>query len=325
MAMGLQKVDLNLFALFSIMMRHRSVTTASRELGVTPSAVSHGLARLRRLLRDELFVAAPEGMVPTSRALELAPGIRDGLGQLAVALEQRHFDPAVSSRAFAMACGDYIGEVLLPPVLGRVIRQAPDVHIKVFPVNRLDVVQQLDEDRLHIVFGWFDTLPPRIHRHPLWIEHGVFVVRQGHPLTQCAVTDEQLLRFPHAVVDFSGTASHAGDGFVDDRGVRRRIWIDYLILTSQESNGPVGRAAVTVPYYSVIPSILRASDMVATMPAQLARRAIKGEDGLVILQRDDAGFSVQVEMIWHDRAIDDPGLQWLLQLVQDAALEVRRE
>jgi DNA-binding transcriptional LysR family regulator len=56
-------------------MRHRSVAGASRELNITPSAVSHALARLSQMLNDPLFVLAETGMTPPPRAIELAPNI----------------------------------------------------------------------------------------------------------------------------------------------------------------------------------------------------------------------------------------------------------
>jgi DNA-binding transcriptional LysR family regulator len=76
--MARQRVDLNLFRVFEAVMLHRSVSGAARELGVTPSAVSHALARLRMALGNELFVPGDGGMEPTARALELAPAVRGG-------------------------------------------------------------------------------------------------------------------------------------------------------------------------------------------------------------------------------------------------------
>jgi DNA-binding transcriptional LysR family regulator len=74
---SIRRIDLNLFRVFEAILQHRSVTGASRQLGLTPSAVSHALSRLRQTRGDELFVSGDAGMEPTPRALQLAPGIRD--------------------------------------------------------------------------------------------------------------------------------------------------------------------------------------------------------------------------------------------------------
>jgi DNA-binding transcriptional LysR family regulator len=90
----IQRIDLNLFRVFEAIMQHRSVTAASRQLGVRPSAVSHALARLRHALADDLFVSGEAGMEPTPRALRLAPEIRDGLGRIGLAVGSGPFVPA---------------------------------------------------------------------------------------------------------------------------------------------------------------------------------------------------------------------------------------
>ncbi len=99
----MRRIDLNLFRVFEAVMRHRSVSGASRELGVTASAVSHALSRLRQALGDELFIPGEAGMEPTARALELAPGIHDGLGRIDVAVSAKPFNPSQAHRMFRIA------------------------------------------------------------------------------------------------------------------------------------------------------------------------------------------------------------------------------
>ncbi len=310
--MSLQRVDLNLFALFDVMMKRRSASAAARQLGVTPSAVSHGLARLRKLLGDELFVAGPDGMQPTARALDLAPNVRDGLEKLALALKERSFDPAEAAVTFVIAATDYAMMLTLPSLARRLAVTAPHAHLKIFPFGRSDVVQQLDENRLHIVMGWFDELPTYIRRQTLLIEHEAIVVRAGHPLTAGQVTKKRLLEFPHVVVEFTGTGAHDQDGFIDDRGVVRRVWIERLLIeTSGGDPRNVGLVAVTVPHYAGVVPMLLATDMVATLPRRLALRAAE-RDGLVVLNLPYEPLAVAHEMIWHERSLADPSVRWLI-------------
>ncbi len=320
--MGLRKVDLNLFALFDALMRHQSVSAASRELNVTPSAVSHGLARLRKLIGEELFTASPNGMKPTPRALELAPDIRAGLNKFALALTERDFDPALSTRMFVIAVTDLGGTVIVPELMRRIIAQAPTLQLAIFPCNRLDVAQQLDEGRVDVAMGWFQRLPREIARHTLMDVGEAIVVRPGHPLTEDVLTRERLLSYPHAVVELTGSEQHGQDGFFDDRGVVRRIWLERLLIeTGAGSRDQVGRVAITVPRYHDIPFILLGTDLVATLPRQLATRAAELH-GLVVLDLPYEPLVISYEMIWHERVATDPGASWLIEQLKAVASDL---
>jgi DNA-binding transcriptional LysR family regulator len=317
--MGYRKIDLNLVALFDTMMRHRSVTASARELGVTASAVSHGLARLRRLVGDELFVTRPQGMEPTARAHALAPDVYQGLGRLTAALEERSFDPGETPRTFAIAASDYACSAILPTLMRDLARSAPQIHIKVFPTSRLDVVRHLDEDRVQAVMGWFDVVPERLHRHTLLLDQEAIVVRLGHPLLADAITRTRLLSFPHLVVEVTGSEDRGADGFIDERGVRRRVWIERLLIEADtHEGGPVGRVAMTVPRYADVPPILNATDMVATLPRRLALH-VAARDGLAVLEPPYDPPTIALEMICHERAAADPGLRWLIDQIKTAA------
>ncbi len=107
-------LDLNLLRVFDALVEERSVTRAGDRLGLTQSAISHALNRLRYVLEDELFVRGPDGMQPTPRATEMAPRLRQGLLHLQLALTPADFVPAQTDRRFTMICGEYVGTVLVP-------------------------------------------------------------------------------------------------------------------------------------------------------------------------------------------------------------------
>jgi DNA-binding transcriptional LysR family regulator len=314
----IRRIDLNLFKVFDAVLKHRSVSAAARELAVTPSAVSHALGRLRHALEDELFVAGDGGMAPTARALALAPGIRQGLGQFAGAVESRPFVPRHSERAFRIAATDFVSVFVLPPLVARIVKDAPQVELRIFPFSRLDVVRQLDEGRLDLALGWFGEVPERIGRTTIMDEREAIVVRAGHPLTEGAVTKERLFAFPHIVVELTGTAELALDGFFDERGVARRVWIERLLIEmADDDTGLVGRVAVSVPHYAAVAPILSQTDLVATLPRRLAERAA-AQENLVVLELPYEPLSVPVEAIWHRRTDRDDGVRWLLAEVKAA-------
>src|SRR5258706_12454406 len=104
--------DLNLLIVFDAVMQERSVTRAGQRFGRSQPAMSHGLGRLRHMLKDELFIRAPEGMVPTPRAEALAQPLRHALSEMQHALEPAAFDPAVADRQFQLTVNNYAAVVL---------------------------------------------------------------------------------------------------------------------------------------------------------------------------------------------------------------------
>ena len=109
----LSRTDLNLLVLFEVVLEERHVGRAADRLNLTPSAVSHGLGRLRRLLNDPLFLRTPKGVVPTARATELSGPVADVLARArSVISTAEPFDPATSTRRFTIgAAGWRVGGV----------------------------------------------------------------------------------------------------------------------------------------------------------------------------------------------------------------------
>src|SRR2546430_17542279 len=96
------------------------------------------------------------------------------------------------------------------------------MDLRVFPLNRLDVVRQLESDQVDLLIGWFGRLPDAIRRSKLYQNQEAIVVRAGHPFTQRKVPKERPFEFPHVVGELPGTEEHKPDGYTDRRGDRRR-------------------------------------------------------------------------------------------------------
>lgn len=302
-------------------MLHRSVSSASHELGVTPSAVSHALSRLRQELADELFIPGEGGMEPTVRAIQLAPSIRDGLTKIDDAIGAKPFVPSDAVRTFRIAATEYSAVTVITPLVARMAKATPQIRLRVFPYSRLDVVRHLDDGRIDLVTGWFGEVPDRMRRATIRVDREAVIVRPKHPLTEGQVTKERLLAFPYVVVEMTGSEEPPTDGFLDERRLQRRVWIERLLIHESDDSEELGRRmAVTVPYYAAVPHMLQTTDMVATLPLSLASLAAK--QGMVaILDLPYEPLEVQFEAVWHQRAERDASLQWLIGEMIDAARE----
>src|SRR5271170_3883676 len=145
--------DLNLLIVFDAVMQERSVTRAGSRIGLSQPAMSHALTRLRHMLKDDLFVRTPDGMVPTPRAEALAGPLRAALRDMQLALEPESFAPQTATRRFVVAANNYAAVVLVPHLLMHASDAAPGVRLVVRPTGTLNVPEMLDRGELDLAIG----------------------------------------------------------------------------------------------------------------------------------------------------------------------------
>lgn len=301
----LATLDLNLVRALAALLAERHVTRAAARLGITQSAASHALARLREVLGDPLLVRGPRGtMLPTPRAAELAPGIHRVLDDLAGVLRgPAAFDPAIARRTFRIGAADYLGLVLLPRLIERLGRLAPGIDLWVHPVTDWGDAE-LAAGALDLVTG-----PPRGTARPagsyekvLFAETFTCVLRAGHPLAGSRMTLARYTSLGHVLVAPRGTPGSLVDDALAAAGRTRRI-------------------AVGVPHFLVVPYVVAASDLVATVPTRLA--ALVADDaGLVRAAPPVELEPFDMAMAWHERVHGDAGHRWLREQLVAASADV---
>lgn len=321
-------LDLNLLRLFDALAEERSVTRAGARLGLTQSAVSHALSRLRHVLQDELFVRGPDGMQPTARADEIAPRLRQGLDQLQLALAPTDFDPAGSQRRFTIATGPYICGVLMPGVVSRLQRKAPLTELRLL-IQGANLGEDLLTGRVDLAIGSFGRTSDRFARETLFTETMVWALRAGNPaVAGGGLTMEALASLAHVV---TGSSEHAQalDGRILERGLERMVrWGD----SGAFEGGPAGEGGavgegwprtvgLTVPDSQSALAIVGRTDMAALAPARLAR-ALAGQYGLRLFEPPYATEPIAMEAIWRRDLSANPPLDWLRSQLRAAAAEL---
>ena len=290
--------DLNLLPVLHALLRTRSIKHAGAAVGLSPSATSHALARLRELLDDPLLVRAGRTMQLTPRAGRLAPRLDQALRGLEEALgDEADFDPAVMQRAFTFATTDYV-EMVLAPVLGaRLEAAAPGVDL--LHVRERDLASALRSGTIDLSLNIDTRMPDDVHVRPLIEETFVCVMRADHPALQRRLTVRRFVALNHLLVSPRGGQR----GFVDETlaaaGLRRRV-------------------SRTVASFTAAPFLLRESDLVLTAPRRLAI-AVADDLGLALVAPplQLAGFTLA--LAWHRRHEDDPAHAWLRAQVEAAA------
>jgi DNA-binding transcriptional LysR family regulator len=288
--MELKTFDLNLLVVFEAVLRERGVTKAGEKLGLSQPAMSHALNRLRWMLKDQLFVRTPEGMMPTPRAEYLAEPICRALFDLQRTLDPEDFLPEEADRRFTIAANNYAASVLAGPIFAECRAVAPNVRLDLRPSGTLNVPELLDRGELDVALVGQQAQVGRFSSQLLMEDEFVAVMRRGHPMARQRLVLETFASLPHLVISSSGDDL----GFVD---------------TELAACGLTRSVMVEAPYLSA-GSILTQSDMVTVMGRQIAenfRRAFAIELMPLPIPSGPLG-SV---MVWHSRFDDHPGHQWL--------------
>jgi len=303
--------DLNLLRVFDALAEEGSVTRAGARLGLTQSAVSHALGRLRYALQDELFVRGPDGMRPTARAEEIAPRLRQGLHQLQLALAPMDFTPADARRRFTIAASGYVCTVLMPLLAADLRLSAPGVELRLqTPGETLG--DDLQTGRTDIAIGGFGRADSRFDRQILFYETTVWVLRADHPAAADAdQTVESLAAMPHITVATAEEA-HAVDGRVTEGGVERRVILDDrgAFEEALSASGRRRTTVLTVPDAHSAMAIVSQTDMAALVPRRMAR-AFAAQFGLKLFEPPYAAEPIALEALWRRDLGDSPSLDWL--------------
>lgn len=313
----IRNLDLNLLRVFDALFEERNVTRAAHRLGLTQSAVSHALNRLRFTLGDELFVRGPAGMRATPRAAEIGPRIREGLLQLGAALAPGIFTPAETERTFAIAAGAYACTILLPEVIATVRREAPNAEVRIRGAG-LGLAEELDAGRADVAIGSFTLIPDRFDSLPLMQERMVWVMRADHPMASGPFSVERLAQQAQVVLSM-GEDSHVVDGAVTDSGLERRvIWDDGGVLRKTALDMGL-RPPPT--YYAPDPhsalAMLPGTDLIALLPYRLSL-IWQASMGLKLFDPPYPTRISQIVMLWR-KEHDASALGWLRGLIVDAA------
>src|SRR6187551_3397910 len=305
---NLARIDLNLLVLFEAVLEERHVARAAARLHVSPSAVSHGLGRLRELMQDPLFLRQPKGVVPTERARQLAAPVADILERARQVISRAEkFDPRHSVRRFVIGAPDAVTAVLVPPLLNALRREAPGIDLGVRNlVGQFEAsLAELDQRTLDVAMLPLSDIPARFASRVLYDEDFVLVRRVGHPSGR-KFTLAKYAAAAHVMVSVSGDPHGPVDKLPAERGLTRRV-------------------VLTVPNFLHALSMVAETDLVAALPRKFAQRHARRYQ-VEITEPPIPLMASPIRAIAPSAATADAGLVWLLEMLGHAAKEaVRRK
>ena len=302
--MHLKEVDANLLVTLDALLVDASVTRAAERLGRSASAVSHGLAKLREIFDDELFVRAGQRLVPTAKAQELAPTVHVILaGMESLLRSNRPFDPSLSVRGFAAAASEAAELILVEPLRDRLEARAPNVRLDWTPSRPDENVNALRSAHSHFVieFEGETAMAPDVRSSRLFDDRLATLGRAKHPFSRKPPDAERFAAAEHVEVDG--------------------------LPALDRMNQALGQSGLSCNIASHVSSTLAGvlvilnSDGLLTLPASLAS-ILEAQFGLARIDPPLPTASLPLRLLWHASYDRDECHEWLRAQLADIATDI---
>ncbi len=284
-------LDGHLLRLLLAVIEEGSITRAAQRLGVTQSAVSHLLDKLRAIVGDPLFVKSGRGIVATAHAQALALRARSLLDELHSFSNAVAFDPAKLSACITIAANDLQRDLLLPSLLRYVRAQAPGFALRVIR-SGVPRAEMLRDEHCQLLITPRPPVGTDIMQKRLFKD--AYCVFYDASQREAPRTAEEYLAAEHVTVLYEPRRQLDIDEVLAERGVQRRF-------------------VVQVPGFAGIGPFLRGSRLIATLPSLLRAHMLRGFDSAPVpVECPD----MPMYMVWHLRHHADPAHRWLRQQLE---------
>jgi len=302
--LNMRSVDLNLLPVFEAAYEERSLSKAALRLAITQSAVSHALARLRVLFKDELFVRHARGVTPTPTADAIYEKARPALGLVREAVTRtRGFDPASSERQFFVAIPHPLGPMIAVRLLERVRESAPGVRVGFNTQSRpANLEQGMREGRVDAAIDWLPAAGGHFREEVLFRDNVVVAARRGHPILRGRASRKALREQRFVRLRPRTEASRLPDAVAELRSLELRFELEVSEILE-------------------VFMVVAASDLLGIVPGSMAEMA-RTMLGLEVVQGAPHGGPSAVRLLWHEGRDRDPGHRFLRKVLHQAAREV---
>ncbi|MDY3198826.1 MAG: LysR family transcriptional regulator [Pseudomonadaceae bacterium] len=298
---SLARIDLNLFRVFEVIYRERSLTRAAAVLHVSQSAVSHALSRLREHLADPLFVREGRGVAPTPMALRIAPAVLDSLDRLQQGIGWlQRFDPLRDQRTFTISLPEQLESAVLPPLLLRLRHLARHCRVHTAGVRWAELPLEMSAGRIDLAIQV--ARPAAAPLRQMQLISAPLCVLAG-PQFSGELTAERYLAAEHIAV-----ASWRRGLSFEDLALRHLGLVRNVVQRCQN--------------YLAASQVVAGSDLLLTM-SRLQAEQLNPALGHRVLDMPLPLPELGLSLYWHEEAEEDPANRWLreqiLALIQNSS------
>jgi len=283
-------LDGNALRTFLVVLEEMSVSRAADALGVSQSAVSHTLDKLRRIFGDPLFVRDGRGIESTPRARALRPSVEIILDELKALTDGREFDPQVEHMEFTIACNDFPLQLIFPTLLDQVSAEGIDLRIRFVP-SGIPNVSMLRASRFRMLITPTPPDDPDLER--VILIQSKMEIFYDLNVRVPPRTRKQYAASNRVEVRFSDTESS--------------------IMASPSINvSEINRPVVSVPNFGSLAAMIKGSDRVTTQIGAMKLGLLKELDSAPLPFKTE---TISLYLMWHRRESNDPAHQWLRQRI----------
>ena len=290
-------IDLNLLPALDALLTEGSVTGAARRLGLSTSAMSRILARLRSLTGDPLLVRAGSGLVATPRATAMRGQVGDVARSARTLLSPQasEVDLASLKRTFVVRANEGFISLLAPSLVGAIVQTAPGVQIR-FVTRSIKDADSLRDGRVDLEVGVLGNSAPEVRVRSIFHDRFVGVARANHSLLASPVTPSTYAACQHVVASRGAGLDGPVDAALAELGLRRTI-------------------VAVVPGFPDAVRIARESDVIAQVPRSLVCAGLTNSaalaQGLAIFELPLTLPEIVISAMWHPRLDADLAHRWL--------------
>jgi DNA-binding transcriptional LysR family regulator len=289
--MNLASLDLNLLVALDALLSESHVGKAAARIGLSQPAASHALQRLREITGDPLLVRAGAKMQLTARAEALRDPLAEALDQVRGLFVDDPFDPATSTRRFAVMMPDHVVDLMVPSLLARISAEAPSIRLDVTPWRGSTLMTPELARSIDLVIACVEGGQPGFHRERLFADTEAVAVRRGHPLGRRLSRMSTFLKARHVAVIASGQREDPMDTWLRGKGIERGI-------------------GLVVPNYLQALHVVARTDLVAFVPCRLIEALADPLSLEVVKPPIDPGLYEEF-MFYPARAATDAASIWL--------------
>ncbi len=290
-------IDVRALRYLKILVDERNVSKAATVLGISQPSLSGSLAKLRQVFGDPLFIRTANGMDPTPCAMALAELCADVVSRLDdIHAKTSVFSPATCMRSFRVQANDYSIHIAVGRMIALVRQQAPGISIVVDYVPDLDFRERLESGEVDLNIGYLPDVDESLHRFSFMNVEVCCIVSRNHQTVRDEISLEDYVNSPHLCLSLG-----RGD---------RASFIDRSLDSMLAELGHIRNKAAQVPTWLTMPTIVAQTDLIATVPLDLAVSASK-DLPIQVLRLPFANFSLNLSVVWHDRSDKDPAIRWL--------------
>ncbi|MBU2964404.1 LysR family transcriptional regulator [Amphritea sp. 2_MG-2023] len=308
--MNLDKIDLNLLVYLDVLLRERNVTRSASLLGITQPAMSNGLRRLRDTFGDPLLVRTSEGMAPTERAQALQPLLRQILSSVGQVIEPSSaFDARSSDRVFRIMTSDYGESTLLPRLLTRLSKLAPNIVLDIMTPSDMSFTE-VEQGLVDLVINRFDTMPQAFHQKTLWTDSFSCLFAVDNPISHNFCL-ETYLQAKHVWVSKTGMGAGMG---ITPKDIKRLGWVDEAL----EKAGHTRQITVFTRHYQSAVLMAQQKGLIVTVPTRAA--TVQSDNPRLMIKKPPfhiPGF--ELKMAWSPLLQHNVAHQWLRNQVTEVA------